>query len=101
MTFLVDANFLSEPTKVAPSGKVVEWLTANKRNLVVDSIVLGKSYVGVLALPHGRKRANLERWFESLVQAIDCLAWDAAISRRWAALVGQLRRKGRTLPWME
>ena len=46
MTFLVDANFLSEPTKVAPSGKVVEWLTANKRNLVVDSIVLRKLNVG-------------------------------------------------------
>ena len=51
MTFLVDANVLSEPTKSAPDGKVVEWLTANERSLVVDSIVLGELNVGVLPFP--------------------------------------------------
>jgi predicted nucleic acid-binding protein len=29
MTYLVDANVLSEPTKPAPSGKVIDWLSAN------------------------------------------------------------------------
>ena len=101
MTFLIDANVLSEPTKSAPNGKVVEWLTVNERSLVVDSIVLGEVYVGVLALPRGRKRSNLERWFESLVQTIDCFAWDAAIARRWAALVVHLRQKGQTLPLLD
>jgi len=91
MTFLVDANVLSEPTKSAPDGKVVEWLTANERSLVVDSIVLGELNVGVLTLPRGRKRDNLERWFEVLVQAIDCLPWDVAISRRWVVLVVELK----------
>ena len=101
MTFLVDANVLSEPTKAAPDGKVVEWLTANERSLVVDSIVLGELNVGVLTLPRGRKRDNLERWFEVLVQAIDCLPWDVAISRRWAALVMELKRKGQTMPLLD
>ena len=101
MTFLVDANVLSEPTKAAPDGKVVEWLTANERSLVVDSIVLGELNVGVLTLPRGRKRDNLERWFEVLVQAIDCLPWDVAISRRWAALVVELKRKGQTMPLLD
>ena len=101
MTFLVDANVLSEPTKSAPDGKVVEWLTANERSLVVDSIVLGELNVGVLTLPRGRKRDNLERWFEVVVQAIDCLPWDVAISRRWAALVVELKRKGQTMPLLD
>jgi len=91
MTFLVDANVLSEPTKAAPDGKVVEWLTANERSLLVDSIVLGELNVSVLTLPLGRKRDNLERWFEVLVQAIDCLPWDVAISRRWVVLVVELK----------
>ena len=98
MTFLVDANVLSEPTKSTPNGRVVEWLTTNERSIVVDSIVLGELYVGVLALPRGRKRINLEGWFESVVQAVECLPWDAAISRRWARLVVELTFKGRTLP---
>lgn len=101
MTYLVDANVLSEPTKPAPSSKVVDWLSANQRNLVVDSIILGELCVGILALPRGRKRTQLEQWFEALVQTIDCLPWDATISRRWAKLVVDLKRKGATMPLLD
>lgn len=101
MTFLVDANVLSEPTKPAPNSKVVEWLSTNERNLVVDSIVLGELNVGILALPAGRKRTQLEHWFDAVAQTIDCLPWDATVSRRWARLVVELRRKGRTLPVLD
>ncbi len=98
MTYLVDANVLSEPTKQAPSSKVIDWLSANERNLVVDSIILGELYMGILALPRGRKRLQLERWFEAVVQTIDCLPWDATIARRWAVLVVKLKRRGEPLP---
>lgn len=101
MTYLVDANVLSEPTKPAPSSKVIDWLSANQRNLVVDSIILGELCVGILALPRGRKRTQLEQWFEALVQTIDCLPWDATISRRWAKLVVDLKRKGATMPLLD
>ena len=101
MTYLVDANVLSEATKPAPSGKIIDWLTANERNLVVDSIILGELGIGILALPRGRKRIQLEQWFAAVVQTIDCLPWDAAISRRWAILVVELRRKGETLALLD
>jgi predicted nucleic acid-binding protein len=101
MTYLVDANVLSEPTKPAPSSKVVEWLTINEGNLVVDSIILGELYVGILALPRGRKRTQLEEWFDAVVRTVNCFAWDAEVSRRWAALVVELRRKGETLPLLD
>ena len=60
MTYLVDANILTEPTKPAPDRKVVEWLIANEADFVVDSIILGELLVGILTLPAGRKRARLE-----------------------------------------
>ena len=101
MTYLVDANVLSEPTKPAPSRKVIDWLSANQRNLVVDSIILGELCIGILALPRGRKRTQLEQWFETLVQTIDCLPWDATISRRWAKLVVDLKQKGATMPLLD
>jgi toxin FitB len=81
MTYLVDANVISEPTKPVPSSKVVDWLSANEENLVVDSIILGELCIGILAMPRGRKRTQIERWFADVVQTIDCLPWDAAISR--------------------
>ena len=101
MTYLVDANVLSEPTKPAPSSKVVNWLSANERNFVVDSIILGELCIGVLALAPGRKRRQLEQWFDALMQTIECLPWDATISRRWAKLVVDLRRKGKTMPLLD
>ena len=101
MTFLVDANVLSEPTKKSPDIKVVDWLTENEADLVVDSIILGELRVGILALPRGRKRDNLEEWYEAVVEAIDCIPWDAAVSRRWAALVVDLKRKGMSLSLLD
>jgi toxin FitB len=101
MIYLVDANVLSEPTKLLPNSKVAQWLTIHEANLVVDSIILGELCTGILALPVGRKRARLENWFEDVVETIECIPWDAAVSRRWAKLLVQLRRKGHTMPVLD
>ena len=101
MTYLVDANILSEPTKARPDSKVVAWLTAHEDDLVVDPIVLGELSFGILALPKGRKRVQLEEWFNGVVSAIDCLSWDAAVSLRWAGLLVGLKKKGITLPVLD
>ena len=101
MMYLVDANVLSEPTKPVPSSKVIDWLTANERNLAVDSVIVGELCVGILSLPHGRKRRQLEQWFEDVLQTVDCLPWDVTISRRWAKLVVDVKRKGDTLPLLD
>lgn len=101
MTYLVDANVLSEPTKPAPHPRVVEWLQSHEGEFVVDPIVLGELNAGILALPRGRKREQLERWFDAVVQRIDCVAWDATVGLRWARLVVELKRKGRSLPILD
>jgi predicted nucleic acid-binding protein len=101
MTYLVDANILSEPTKQRPDPKVLAWLSANEMDFVVDSIVLGEIAIGILVLPRGRKRAQLEQWLAVVTERIDCLPWDAIVSRRWAQLVADLRKKGQTLPVLD
>lgn len=101
MIYLVDANVLSEPTKQVADSRVVAWLNANESNLIVDSIIIGELRIGVLALPRGRKRDRLEQWYETVIETIECLPWDAMISRRWAALVVELRRKGETVPLLD
>lgn len=101
MTYLVDANVLSEPTKQSADSKVVDWLTTNEASLVVDPIIIGELRIGILALPRGRKRERLEQWFEAVVETIECLPWDAMVSRRWAALVVNLKRKGQTIPLLD
>lgn len=101
MRYLVDANVLSEPTRPAPNPAAVAWLRNHERDVVVDAVVLGELTVGVLALPAGRRRRRLEEWLTLLTDTIECLPWDAAVSRRWARLVVDLRRRGVTMPLLD
>jgi predicted nucleic acid-binding protein len=98
VTYLVDANVLSEPTKSAPDPLIVEWLRQNERDLVVDPIVLGEVRFGILLLPKGKRRARLERWFDEGVQRLRCLPWEAETGLRWAELLARLRASGRAMP---
>jgi predicted nucleic acid-binding protein len=94
---LVDANVLSEATKPKPDPRVVRWLRANERSLVVDPIILGEVRFGILLLDSGARRSELERWFERGVGRIHCLPWDSAVGLRWAQLLADLRRQGRPM----
>ena len=98
MTFLVDANVLSEPTRPAPDTGVLAWLRQHERDLVVDPVIVGELRFGILLLPKGRKRARLERWFESGIERLQCLPWDMDTGLRWAALLVSLRATGRAMP---
>ena len=98
MTFLVDANVLSEATKPAPHEAVVDWLRHNEREIAVDPIILGEIRFGILLLPAGSRRRRLERWFREGVTRVQCLPWDAAAGLRWAKLLAELRVSGRSMP---
>lgn len=98
MTYLVDANVLSEPTKPAPDPQVVAWLRRHERDIAVDPVILGEILFGILLLPKGKRRARLERWFEAGVQRLHCLPWELASGLRWARLLAALRASGRAMP---
>lgn len=98
MTYLVDANVLSEATKPEPDARVVDWLRRNEREIVIDPVVLGEIRFGILLLPAGSRRRRLERWFDEGVSRVVCLAWDAATGLRWAGLLARLRTSGRAMP---
>jgi toxin FitB len=94
VTYLVDANVLSEGTKPDPSAQVIEWLRANERELAVDPIILGEVRFGIHILSAGKRRRRLERWFEQRATTLVCLPWGAATGLRWAELLADLRRAG-------
>lgn len=98
MKFLADANVLSEATKPAPDGQVIEWLRDHERDLAVNPIVLGELEYGILLLPAGRRRARLEQWFAGVSQRIRVLDLDGATATQWARLLARLKRKGQAMP---
>lgn len=98
MTYLVDANVLSEPTRPNPEPRVLEWLRAHEHELVVNPVVLGELRFGILLLAPGRRRRALERWFNKGIEHIECLSWDRATGLRWARLLADLRHAGESMP---
>jgi hypothetical protein len=98
VTFLVDANVLSEATRPSPDPRAIEWLRRNERELAVDPVILGEIRFGIELLPAGARRRRLEAWFEQGVARIVCVPWDARTGLRWAGLLVALRRSGRALP---
>jgi predicted nucleic acid-binding protein len=98
MTYLVDANVFSEPTRPAPDAGVVDWLRRHERELAIDPIILGELRFGILLLPAGRRRRRLERWFDEGVAKLVCLPWEAATGLRWAELLANLRAAGQAMP---
>lgn len=98
MSYLVDANVLSEATRPAPDPRVIAWLRAHERELAVDPVILGEIRFGILLLPRGQRRERLERWFNEGVRHIHCLPLEAATGLRWAELLADLRARGRSMP---
>ncbi len=98
MTYLVDANVLSEATKQVPDAAVIDWLRNHEREIAVDPIILGEIQFGILLLPKGKRRQRLERWFAEGVGRIHCLPWEAATGLRWAKLLAALRAAGNAMP---
>ena len=98
MKYLVDANVLSETTKPVPDAKAIGWLRSHERDIVVDPVILGELQFGILLLPKGKRRQQLETWFSQVVNRITCLPWDAVTGICWARLLARLRADGRAMP---
>lgn len=98
VTFLADANVLSETTKPAPNQRAVAWLRGNETEIAVNPIILGEIRFGILLLAAGRRRRRLQTWFEKVAAHIYCLPWEAATGLRWAKLLARLRASGKTMP---
>jgi predicted nucleic acid-binding protein len=96
--YLVDANVLSEPTKLQPAAQVVDWLRKRDAELVVSPIVLGELEYGILLLPSGRRRTRPMEWFSAGVKQMSVVEFDAEAASVWAKLLAELKRKGRAMP---
>jgi predicted nucleic acid-binding protein len=98
VSYLVDANVLSEATRPDPDPQILEWLRRHEAEAVVDPVILGEIRFGILLLRRSARRERLERWFDAGIRRIHCVPWDAATGMRWAQLLADLRARGRAMP---
>lgn len=98
LAYLVDTCVLSGMTAPDPDRKLSEWIRWNEARIAVNPVILGEMRYGMLRLPLGRKRRQLEDWCGHCIQRIHCLPWDAETGEAWAVLLARLDRSGRRMP---
>lgn len=101
MTYLVDANLLSEPTKSVCVERAVEWLDANEASLITSPVVMGEIWRGIDALPTGKKKRELAAWFVKVQAKIPILDWMTGVALVWAEMVNQIKKSGYTVGIMD
>ncbi len=85
-----------------PDPRVMEWMEAvDETMLYLSVLTLGEIRKGVAALTRGKRRARLEAWLETDLQARFAgriVPIDATVADRWGSVAAQAERKGRPLP---
>jgi predicted nucleic acid-binding protein len=69
--YLLDTNVPSEFSRDRPDPRVVQWLKAQSApTLFLSAVTIGEIRKGLIVLPQGRRRTELEAWFHT-----DLLNW--------------------------
>jgi toxin FitB len=99
--YLLDTNVPSEFSRDRPEPRVVQWLKIQPvTTLFLSVITIGEIRKGLVVMPAGRRRSELETWFHT-----ELLIWfrnrilpvTHAIADRWGLLEGQCQLKGTPL----
>ena len=101
MRFLLDTNIISNVVKPAPSEALLAWM-ANQadQDLYICSLTVAEILRGVLELPTGKRRRELEAWFAGpegplALFAGRVLPFDDKAAVAWARLMADGKARGR------
>lgn len=99
--YLLDTNIISNVIKPAPSQALVDWLSERPgRELCTATWVLGEIRRGLLQMPLGRRRVQVEAWFAGpngppQLFAGRILPFDERAAEVWAGLMADGHANGR------
>lgn len=101
MPFLLDTNIISNIAKPEPSKTLLAWMAdQTDTDLYISSLTVAEIRRGVLEKPIGKRRAELEEWFEGpdgpqALFAGRVLPFDEKAALAWAKLMADGKTAGR------
>lgn len=102
MKYLLDSNIVSEPSKPVPNEKVLEKLSANRKDCVISTVSFFKMLHGVLILPDGRRKQRLLTYLNEAVEPFyKFLSYDLNASKVQAEITAKLEAIGRPTPYAD
>ena len=99
--YLFDTNIISNLVRPRPTPSLQDWMAQQDDNrLFIASLTVAEIRRGILELPAGRRRDDLERWFAGLEgpQALFAgrvLPFDENAALIWAQLMAEGKLAGR------
>jgi predicted nucleic acid-binding protein len=104
--YLIDTNVVSEYNRAPlPHAGVVKWLnTTPEVSQYISVLTLAEIEQGILRKEEGKRRRDLQRWFDEDLPARFAgriLPFDARVASCWAHLTASLIGKGRPLPTLD
>ena len=99
--YLLDTNIISNALKPVPSPELADWMERQvDESLFISALTVAEIQRGMLLLPAGRRRRELESWFAGVSgpQALfvgRILAFDATAAGIWARLMAEGSARGR------
>jgi toxin FitB len=99
--YLLDTNIISNPLKPAPSAPLIAWFEDQAdEDLYISALNLAEIWDGILELPSGKKRRELERWFSGPRGPLAffrgrVLAFDEAAALIWGRIMSEGVKTGR------
>jgi predicted nucleic acid-binding protein len=99
VSWLVDADVLSQPIKTHGNRAVIEWLEREQESCYTSTIVIAQIAYWVRT-KEGRRRARLQQWLQRSIEALEgrILSFNVATAHVWADQKFLLEQAGQRMP---
>ena len=99
MSWLLDADVLSQPAKRHGDPKVLAWLSKEEARTFTSTIVIAQLAYWVRT-KEGQQREALQKWLRELVDALEgrILSFNTATAHVWADQKYLLEQAGQPMP---
>ena len=99
MSWLLDADVLSQPAKRGGDARVIAWLEREKDRCYTSAVVITQLAYWVRS-KEGQQRQALQAWLTRLTAAMHgrILSFNASVAHVWAEQQRELEHAGRRMP---
>jgi len=99
MSWLLDADVLSQPAKSRGNAGVIAWIEAHQDDCYTSSIVIAQLAYWVRNKT-GKRRESLQTWLTRLIEAMQgrVLGFNVSVAHVWAEQQQLLEKSGQLMP---
>ena len=102
LSYLLDSNILSEPSRPSPHAEIQSRLQIYRHDVCTAAPVLHEMHYGITRMPEGRRKQELARYLEQVLnQPLTILSYDREAALWHAEERARLTSQGRTPPYVD